>query len=225
MSPDPNELVRAILTAGPMFLFALVFHEYCHAVVAHRLGDRFAAWNGRLTMDPRAHLDPLGSVAMPVIGLVMGWLGGFAFIFGWARPVPYNPRDLAHRSRDSMLIALAGPAANFALVGVFALLIRALVGSGMSLDSPVLQMVAYGVYINALLGVFNLVPIPPLDGSKILAWAMGPTVGRQLLAIPPLLSLIALVFLVTRGLILRPLMAALGLAEQLAGVPLGMMLF
>ncbi|MCP4870848.1 MAG: site-2 protease family protein [Proteobacteria bacterium] len=223
--PDPNQLVLAILTAGPMFLFALVFHEYCHALVAHRLGDQVAAWTGRLTMNPKVHLDPLGSVAMPVIGLVLGWLGGFAFIFGWARPVPFNPRDLADSRRDSMLIALAGPLANFVLVLVFALLIRALVGSGMGIDSPVLQIAAYGVYINALLGVFNLVPLPPLDGSKVLAFFLGPSLGCKLLALPPVLCLIGLLLLVTRGLIVGPLMTALGWAEQLAGAPLGMMLF
>jgi len=225
VSPDPNELVLAILTAGPMFLLALVFHEYCHAVVAARLGDRVAAWEGRLTMDPRAHLDPLGSIVMPLIGLVMGWLGGFAFIFGWARPVPFNPRDLRDAPRDTMLIAMAGPLANFALLGVFAFLIRALVAAGLSPDHPALQMAAYGVYINALLGVFNLVPLPPLDGSKVLAYFVGSSLGRQLLSIPPMLSLIALLFLVSRGLITGPLLTMLAFGERLAGAPLGSMLF
>jgi Zn-dependent protease len=225
MSPDPNDLVLAILTAGPMFLLALVFHEYCHAVVAARLGDRLAAWSGRLTMDPRAHLDPLGSVAMPLMGLVMGWWGGFAFIFGWARPVPFNPRDLRNAPRDTMLIALAGPAANFVLMVVFAFLIRGLVAAGVGMDSSMLQMAAYGVYINALLGVFNLLPLPPLDGSKVLAWVLGPELGRKLLSIPPIFSLMGLLFLVTQGAIMRPLLAALAFRERLAGAGLGDLLF
>ena len=94
--PDPNELVIQILTAGPVFLFSLVFHEYCHAVVAARLGDRLAAWSGRLTLDPRVHLDPVGSIAMPVLGIAAGWwYGGMGLIFGWARPFPSTRRICA----------------------------------------------------------------------------------------------------------------------------------
>jgi len=223
--PDPNELVIQILTAGPVFLFSLVFHEYCHAVVAARLGDRLAAWSGRLTLDPRVHLDPVGSIAMPVLGIAAGWwYGGMGLIFGWARPVPFNPADLRNRSRDTMLIALAGPVANLALLSVAAFLIRGLVAAGVTQQHAlgvVLEMAAFGIYINALLALFNMIPLPPLDGSKVLAWMVGPELGRKLMAINPGLSLMVLFILVFSGRLSEPLRAVVGLGEFLAGSPIG----
>ena len=217
---DPTELVIRILTAGPVFLFALVFHEYCHALVAHRLGDRLASWTGRLTLNPAVHLDPVGSVAMPMAGLLLGWwYGGASFIFGWARPVPFNPRDLTNAPRDTMLIAIAGPIANLLLLVAFGLAIRALHPGGPppeGLSGALLQMAAYGV--------FNLIPLPPLDGSKVIAWVLGPRLGSRLLSLNPMLSLMILFVAVGRGLLHQPLMWAIELGELLAGVPLGPLL-
>lgn len=229
MSHDPTDLVIRILTAGPVFLFALVFHEYCHALVAARLGDRLAAWTGRLTLNPMVHLDPIGSVAMPMMGILVGWwYGGASFIFGWARPVPFNPRDLRNASRDTMLIAIAGPLANLVLLFAFGFLIRALHPPGQpppdGVTGTLLQMAAYGVYINGLLAVFNMIPLPPLDGSKVVAWLLGPELGSRLLAINPMLSLIVLFVMVGRGLLSQPLAWAIQLGEWLAGVPLGPLL-
>ncbi len=215
---DPIDLAIMFVVAGPMFLLALVFHEYCHALVAARLGDKLAAWTGRLTMDPKVHLDPIGSVAAPAIGLIFGWLNGVpGFVFGWARPVPFNPRDLRRPQRDTMLIALAGPVANFALMIAFASLIRGLTASGLQPGNPVLQMAAYGVYINALLGVFNLIPLPPLDGSKILAFFLGPEMGRKLLAINPGIALLIIFYAVYRGILTTPLLTVIAGCDVLAG--------
>jgi Zn-dependent protease len=225
---DPNDLVMQLLTAGPVFLFSLVLHEYSHALVAHRLGDRMAAWSGRLTLDPRPHLDPLGSVFMPVAGIVMGWATGSGFIFGWAKPVPVNPRDLRNASRDMALIALAGPLSNLFLLGVCAFVIRALVGLGVGPGhglSVVIEMAAFGIYINGLLALFNMIPLPPLDGSKVLALFLGPELGGRLLAFNPGLSFLLLMFLVFQGYLSKPLWMAIQLGEKLAGVPIGRLLF
>ena len=221
---DPNALVIQILTAGPIFLFSLVFHEYAHAAVAYRLGDRLAAWTGRLTLDPRPHLDPVGSIFMPVAGIAVGWAtSGVGFIFGWAKPVPVNPRDLRNASRDMAIIALAGPVANLFLLGVCAFLIRGLVASGVGPDdglSVVLEMAAFGVYINGLLALFNMIPLPPLDGSKVLAFVLGPELGQKLLSFNPGLSLLFLMFLVFQGYLNKPLWMAVQLGEWLAGTSL-----
>jgi Zn-dependent protease len=227
--PDPNALVMQLLTAGPVFLFSLVFHEYAHALVANRLGDRLAAWTGRLTLDPRPHLDPVGSIFMPIAGMAMGWAtGGFGFIFGWAKPVPVNPRDLRNASRDMALIALAGPVANLLLLGVCAFVIRGLVALDVGPDHAlgvVLEMAAFGIYINGLLALFNMIPLPPLDGSKVLALFLGPQLGEKLLSFNPGLSFLFLMFLVFQGYLSKPLFMAIQLGQTLAGFPIGRLLF
>jgi len=226
---DPNALVMQLLTAGPVFLFSLVFHEYAHALVAHRLGDRMAAWSGRLTLDPRPHLDPVGSIFMPMAGMALGWAtGGFGFIFGWAKPVPVNPNDLRNAARDMALIAVAGPMANLLLLGVCAFIIRGLVTLNIGPDHAlgvVLEMAAFGIYINGLLALFNLIPLPPLDGSKILALFLGPELGGKLLSFNPGLSFLFLMFLVFQGYLSKPLLMAILPGEKLAGVPIGRLLF
>ncbi|MEE2828403.1 MAG: site-2 protease family protein [Myxococcota bacterium] len=216
---DPNVLAVQIVTAAPVFLFSLVFHEYSHALVAHRLGDRLAAWSGRLTLDPRPHVDPLGSIVMPLAGLALG-----GFIFGWARPVPVNPRDLKNRSRDMALIALAGPVSNLLLLIACAFLMRGLMAAGATedgLSGIALRMAAFGVYINALLAIFNMIPLPPLDGSKVLAHFLGPETGRRLLGINSGLSFLFLMFLVFQGYLSKPLFMAIQCGAYLAGMEFG----
>jgi Zn-dependent protease len=221
---DPLDLAIMILTAAPVFLFALVFHEYSHALVAWRLGDRTAAWTGRLTMDPRVHLDPVGSIAMPLIGIFLGWFyGGFALIFGWAKPVPFNPSNLKNPIRDTMFIAMAGPISNLLLLMAFGLAMRALVGAGVQPDSTaglLLNMAAFGVYINGLLALFNMIPLPPLDGSKILGFFLPAEARHKLLTLNPTFSLLLLLFLVWRGLLNTPLQLAIEFGAKLAGVSL-----
>lgn len=221
--PDPIQLVVVLLTAAPMFLFALVFHEYCHALVAWRLGDRLAAWTGRLTLDPRVHIDPVGTIIMPIAGILVGAAaGGVGLIFGWAKPVPFNPSDLKNPIRDTMVIALAGPLANLALLVAFALAMRGMLAAGLPTDGPasvLLEMAAFGVYINGLLALFNMIPLPPLDGSKVLAYFLPPEARRWLLGLNPMVSLFLLLFLVFRGILNVPLQKAIELGAWLAGIP------
>ena len=136
-----------------ILLFSVVIHEVSHGYMAEHLGDNTARLAGRLTLNPIRHLDPVGSFLVPA---VLALLGGV--IFGWARPVPYNPRNLKNLRKDEALVAAAGPASNIILAVAFAILYRT--GIAMPLFLPIIQ-------INIALAVFNLLPIPPLDGSKI----------------------------------------------------------
>ncbi|MBD3251970.1 site-2 protease family protein [Candidatus Uhrbacteria bacterium] len=140
---------------------ALTFHEYAHAFVANMLGDKTAEHMGRMTLNPIAHIDPWGLLMVLLVG------------FGYAKPVPYNPRFLKHPRRDSVYIGIAGPLSNILLASLFAIAMRFVdpdlvflrTGASSSLLEPFLL---FGMWINIALAVFNLLPIPPLDGSKLL---------------------------------------------------------
>lgn len=145
-----------------ILLFSVIIHEVSHGLAALRLGDDTAERMGRLTLNPLKHLDPIGSVLLPLALILMR----SGFIFGWAKPVPYNPLNLKRPRRDSAVLAFAGPLANLALALVFGLIIRAAIFY--STFTALLPYLVYIVWINLVLSVFNLLPIPPLDGSKIL---------------------------------------------------------
>jgi len=145
-----------------ILLFSVVIHEVSHGLMADYLGDPTARYAGRLTLNPIKHLDPFGSVIVPLFLLLLR----SPILFGWAKPVPINPYNLRDQKYGSAKVALAGPAANLALALVFGLTLRFLpvlaANPGLSL------MFSYIVFINILLAVFNLLPVPPLDGSHIL---------------------------------------------------------
>lgn len=145
-----------------ILLFSVVVHEVSHGLAALYLGDDTAEKMGRLTLNPIKHLDPIGSVLLPLM-LVLLHSG---FIFGWAKPVPYNPLNLKMPRRDSALLAFAGPVANFSLAFIFGLIMRIIIATSSFIS--LLPFLMFIVWINLILGVFNLLPIPPLDGSKIL---------------------------------------------------------
>ncbi|MEK7512917.1 MAG: site-2 protease family protein [Patescibacteria group bacterium] len=163
-----------------VLVFSIVLHEVSHGFIAERLGDPTARLMGRLTLNPLKHLDPFGSVILPLLlSLIPGGV-----IFGWAKPVPYDPRNLRHPERDGALIAVAGPISNFALALVFGLVIRVL--GLFQLSGPFIffgELLAIVVLINLALAVFNLIPIPPLDGSKVLfAFLPSQSVWRAMLS-------------------------------------------
>lgn len=152
-----------------VLVFSVVIHEVSHGVVAERLGDPTARLAGRLTLNPLKHLDPFGSVILPLLLLLLP--GGV--IFGWAKPVPYDPRNLRCPGRDAALVAAAGPVSNLALALVFGLLFRFFApgaGEAAVLGELFPALLAQVVLVNVWLALFNLVPIPPLDGSKVLFW-------------------------------------------------------
>ncbi len=143
-----------------VLIMSVVIHEVSHGVAANLLGDGTAKYEGRLTLNPVKHLDPFGSVLLPAITFLIG-----GFIFGWAKPVPYNPYNLRNQRWGPALVGGAGPAANVLVALIFAFLLRTLPPAAPASLADISQTI---IFINLLLAVFNLVPIPPLDGSKVL---------------------------------------------------------
>lgn len=151
-----------LLLSLPAVLWAITFHEFCHGYAAFRLGDPTAAKMGRLTLNPLAHLDPVGAIMLLV------------FRFGWAKPVPIEPRYFKNPKRDLIIVSLAGSAGNFLTAVFCGLLVRFVPGPFMAV--PALgRFIVLMVLINLGLGVFNLIPIPPLDGSKLLYVLLPPS--------------------------------------------------
>ena len=144
-----------------ILIMSVVAHEVSHGFAAEKLGDPTARLAGRLSLNPVSHIDPIGSILVPAF-LAISHAG---FIFGWAKPVPYNPYNLKNQKWGPAIVAVAGPLANLFIALVFGLIIRSY---GVALPSAFLDISIYIVFINILLAIFNLIPIPPLDGSKIL---------------------------------------------------------
>ncbi len=143
-----------------ILIMSVVIHEVSHGYAASYLGDQTARWEGRLTLNPLKHLDPMGSVVIPILSYM-----SVGMLFGWAKPVPYNPYNLRPGRWSEAIVAGAGPLSNFSVALIFSLILRA----GRELASPaMLEIVSIIILINIVLAVFNLIPIPPLDGSKLL---------------------------------------------------------
>ncbi len=163
-----------------------IIHEYAHGFVADKLGDPTARYAGRLTLNPKAHIDPWGTVLMPVL---LSFLTAGKFLFAYAKPVPYNPYNLKDQKWGPALVAIAGPISNFLLAFSFAILIRFLPFSDLT------QFLYIIVYANILLLVFNMVPVPPLDGSKIL-YALLPAGSEKIIYFLEKNSFIILLFFI-----------------------------
>ncbi len=154
-----------------------ILHEYMHGWVADQLGDPTARYAGRLTLDPRVHVDKFGTIYLPLIFLGFGLITGNFFLFAYAKPVPYNPYNLKNQKWGPAAVAAAGPLSNLALAFVFGLMIQLLPGT--MLGASFITLLFVVVQANVLLAVFNLVPIPPLDGSKLL-FAVLPDSAHQI---------------------------------------------
>ena len=155
-----------------ILIVSVILHEVAHGYMANYLGDPTARLQGRLTLNPLSHIDPIGTIILPAILI----LTNSPFLIGYAKPVPYNPYNLKGKWAET-LVAAAGPGTNFLLAFIFAFLIRA---GGVAMTTPMMSAFETIVYINLLLGIFNLLPIPPLDGSKVLSGLLGErtSIGR-----------------------------------------------
>lgn len=166
MNFDLAQIVQRIVIFMPAFLIALVVHEYAHAWMAYRFGDKTSEWQGRLTLNPVSHMDPFGTVLFPLLSIA----SGASIFFGWAKPVPIDPRQFSHYRKGLFWVSFAGPLSNmitglftaFALVGF-----TAMVGKDFAFYNGVQQMLYALLMLNFSLAIFNLLPIPPLDGSNI----------------------------------------------------------
>lgn len=180
-----NSQISRLLFSLPILLFAVVSHEYAHGYVAYRLGDPTAKYSGRLTLNPLAHIDPIGTIAVPLLLIVFG----FPFVFGWAKPVPINYAYFKNPKSGMMWVGLAGSGANFALALAGSLLIK------VGLGSILFPLVQTFVIINLVLAIFNLIPIPPLDGSRVLAGVLPLRAAEKYLMLERYGFIILIIFL------------------------------
>ena len=165
------------LLIAPVLLFSMVAHEYAHGYAALKQGDPTAQQLGRLTWNPIKHIDPFLTILMP---LMLGWASDWKFMFGGAKPVPVNPRNYRNYKRGDIIVSLAGVVTNLLLVPLCALmvvglgLLGKLIPPGVETLFLLQRMMLLGVGINLILAVFNLIPIPPLDGSHVVKWLLPP---------------------------------------------------
>lgn len=176
---SPEQVIAGVIVVVVMLLVAFPIHEFSHALVAYRLGDSTARLFGRLTLNPIAHFDPMGGVMLAVSVLLLG------FGFGWAKPTPVNPRNLSGGRWGEAMVAAAGPLSNLILAIAGSIPLRYIFATGMDVRFLTLVLELF-VQINLVLMVFNFLPIPPLDGSKILyaflnpqtAWRVRPVLDQ-----------------------------------------------
>lgn len=162
-------ILITILVTIAAFLLALTVHEFSHALAADKLGDPTAKLMDRLTLNPIKHIDPIGTVALPALLII----SGSPFVFGWAKPVPFDPFNLENPRRDGALIAVAGPISNMLLACLFAIVFRILGPTDVSI-AYVLPFIT----INVVLSLFNLIPVSPLDGFKVVLGVLPESMAR-----------------------------------------------
>jgi Zn-dependent protease len=202
---DINNFIQQLAILAPPFLMALTFHELAHGYVAWSLGDPTAKDAGRLTMNPLKHLDPLGVIAFIIMKI------------GWAKPVPVNPNYFKDPQKGMLLVALAGPGANVLLAIASAILVKFLILLPiipMYILKPLVGMLVASVWINIMLAVFNCLPIPPLDGSKVLMGLLPPKTAMSYAKLEPY-GFILLLGLFYTGVISKVILPVISFANGL----------
>lgn len=216
-------LIQKIAVFALPVIFAITLHEAAHGYVARYFGDMTAALQGRITLNPLKHLDPVGTILVPlVILLTSKLLGGGAILFGWAKPVPVNFAQLRRPKQDMLWVAAAGPGMNFAMAIFWALMIQLghALGSGFA-STQLMLMGAAGVFINVILMALNLIPLPPLDGGRIAVSLLPVKQAMQFARLEPygLFILLGLLFTGILGIVLWPLISLfIGLTALVTGL-------
>jgi Zn-dependent protease len=206
-------LIQKIAIYALPLLFAITVHEAAHGYAARRLGDRTAEMLGRLTLNPIKHIDPMGTLLVPMLLL----MSGTGFIFGWAKPVPVSPRNFKNPGKDMAIVAAAGPASNLVMALFWAVIMRLVAGplSGIgNLAEPIFLMAQFGLVINALLAVLNMLPIPPLDGGRVAVGLLPPKASMGLAQVEPY-GMWILVGLMVTGLLSPILWPSISLVTRL----------
>lgn len=198
-----DQLIQTIALAGIPVLFAITLHEAAHGYVARHFGDMTAYQAGRISLNPLRHIDPVGTVLLPLLTL---WMGGI--LFGWAKPVPVNFAALRNPKKDMLWVAIAGPASNLVMALGWALIYKmGLMFPENYFAEPMLGMAMWGIKINVVLMVLNLLPLPPLDGGRVAVSLLPHRQAFQLAKIEPygIFILIFLAITPVLSLILSPL--------------------
>jgi len=216
-------LIQKIAVFALPVIFAITLHEAAHGYVARFFGDMTAALQGRITLNPLKHIDPVGTILVPlVILLTSKLLGGGTILFGWAKPVPVNFAHLRRPKQDMLWVAAAGPGINLVMAVFWALMIQLghALGSGFA-GAPLMLMGAAGVFINVILMALNLIPLPPLDGGRIAVSLLPLKQAIQFSKLEPygLFILLALLFTGILGIVLWPLISLfIGLVALVTGL-------
>ena len=203
---DISNLIQTVLIYALPVIFAITVHEAAHGYVARHFGDNTAEVMGRVTLNPMKHIDPIGTILMP---LMLYFATSGAFLFGYAKPVPVNFGRLRHPKRDMIWVALAGPASNFVQAILWALVLVGLIAAGVN-ETFFIKMAQGGVLVNLVMWAFNLFPLPPLDGGRVLAGLLPNGPAQNFLARIEPFGFFIVMGLVIAGVVstfwLRPLM-------------------
>jgi len=201
-----NISIENLIVLYAVLLFSLCVHEFAHAWAANMCGDDTARLMGRMTLNPLVHIDPIGTVVFPLLAMVTG----ATFLFGWAKPVPVNPGRFGNYKRDDILVSLAGIICNLLLALFAATTLRTIYIIGpFPLVNQVIFVLRYLMIINVILGVFNIIPIPPLDGSHVLYHFLPPEAASKFQQLQQYGFVLLILFLMTGvlGLIISPPLA------------------
>lgn len=218
---DIAQAIQRVAIMMPVFLFALVIHEYAHAWVANKFGDNTSEWQGRLTLNPAAHIDPIGTIALPMISIVFGGI-----FFGWAKPVPIDPRRFSNYRKGLFWVSSAGPLSNiiFGFISAFLYVgFLAKVSPANGFYDAGKQMLEALMMINFSLAIFNLIPLPPLDGSNIVLSFLSASASRKYLEIQQysFFILLALMFTGAIRVISIPIILLANISVNLASHAFG----